>query len=54
MIRKHKNSQQCHGIVVQKKLMEKNTHFCDMLQLAKARGITPSAVVMDAWYDVVQ
>jgi hypothetical protein len=28
----------------------KNTHFCDMLKLARARGITPSAVVMDAWY----
>ena len=27
-----------------------NTHFCDMLSLAKARGIKPSAVVMDAWY----
>lgn len=28
----------------------KNTHFCDMLKLAKDRGITPEAVVMDAWY----
>ena len=28
----------------------KNTHFCEMLSLAKERGITPSAVVMDAWY----
>ncbi len=28
----------------------KNTHFCDMLKLAKARGITLEAVVMDAWY----
>jgi hypothetical protein len=28
----------------------KNTHFCDMLKLAKSRGITPTAVVMDAWY----
>ena len=28
----------------------KNTHFCDMLKLAKLRGITPSAVVMGAWY----
>lgn len=28
----------------------KNTHFCDMLSLAKKRGIHPSAVVMDAWY----
>lgn len=28
----------------------KNTHFCDMLKLAKSRGIAPSAVVMDAWY----
>jgi len=28
----------------------KNAHFCDMLSLAKKRGITPSAVVMDAWY----
>jgi hypothetical protein len=28
----------------------KNTHFCDRLKLAKLRDITPSAVVMDAWY----
>lgn len=28
----------------------KNTHFCEMLSLAKSRGITPDAVVMDAWY----
>jgi hypothetical protein len=28
----------------------KNTHFCDMLKLAKQRGIKPSAVVMDTWY----
>jgi hypothetical protein len=28
----------------------KNTHFCDMLKLAKDRGIKPEAVVMDAWY----
>lgn len=28
----------------------KNTHFCDMLKLAKKRGITPDAVVFDAWY----
>jgi hypothetical protein len=28
----------------------KNTHFCEMLSLAKSRGITPEAVVMDAWY----
>jgi len=28
----------------------KNTHFCGMLSLAKMRGITPDAVVMDAWY----
>jgi Transposase DDE domain len=28
----------------------KNTHFCDMLSQAKARGLTPEAVVMDAWY----
>ena len=28
----------------------KNTHFCDMLSLAKKRGIKPSAVVMDTWY----
>lgn len=28
----------------------KNTHFCDMLSLAKQRAIKPSAVVMDAWY----
>ena len=28
----------------------KNSHFCDMLSLAKSRGINPLAVVMDAWY----
>ncbi|ASV33868.1 transposase [Candidatus Hamiltonella defensa] len=28
----------------------KNTHFCEMLNLAKDRGMTPEAVVMDAWY----
>jgi hypothetical protein len=28
----------------------KNTHFCDRLKLAKARGLKPEAVVMDAWY----
>lgn len=28
----------------------KNTHFCEMLSLAKSRGLTPEAVVMDAWY----
>lgn len=28
----------------------KNQHFCDMLRTAKARGITPDAVVMDTWY----
>lgn len=28
----------------------KNTHFCEMLSLAKNRGIVPEAVVMDAWY----
>lgn len=28
----------------------KNTHFCDMLALAKSRGLQPEAVVMDAWY----
>lgn len=28
----------------------KNTHFCDMLSLAKKRGMNPRAVVMDAWY----
>ena len=28
----------------------KNTHFCEMLSLAKSRGMTPEAVVMDAWY----
>ena len=28
----------------------KNTHFCEMLSQAKARGITPEAVVVDAWY----
>lgn len=28
----------------------KNTHLCDMLSLAKSRGLNPTAVVMDAWY----
>lgn len=28
----------------------KNTHFCEMLKLAKQRGIVPDAVVVDAWY----
>jgi hypothetical protein len=28
----------------------KNTHFCEMLSLAKKRGINPEAVVMDSWY----
>ena len=28
----------------------KNSHFRDMLSLAKQRGLKPSAVVMDAWY----
>lgn len=28
----------------------KNSHFCDMLSLAKSRGVKPSAVVFDAWY----
>lgn len=28
----------------------KNTHFCDMLSLAKSRGLSPEAVVIDAWY----
>jgi hypothetical protein len=28
----------------------KNTHFCEMLSLAKKRGLKPLAVVMDAWY----
>ena len=28
----------------------KNKHFCDMIALAKARGLSPEAVVMDAWY----
>jgi hypothetical protein len=28
----------------------KNAHFCDMLKLAKTRGIKPTAVVMDSWY----
>lgn len=28
----------------------KNEHFCEMLKLAKKRGICPDAVVMDAWY----
>jgi hypothetical protein len=28
----------------------KNSHFCDMLSLAKARGLMPEAVVIDTWY----
>lgn len=28
----------------------KNTHFREMLKLAKERGIKPEAVVMDSWY----
>ena len=28
----------------------KNDHFRDMLSLAKKRGLSPEAVVMDAWY----
>lgn len=28
----------------------KNMHFCDMLKLAKSRGLKPDAVVMDTWY----
>ncbi len=28
----------------------KNTHFCEMVKLAKQRGLTPDAVVMDSWY----
>src|SRR6267378_3054051 len=28
----------------------KNSHFCDMLSLAKSRGLMPEAVVIDAWY----
>ena len=28
----------------------KNTHFQEMLSLAKSRGLQPEAVVMDAWY----
>ncbi len=28
----------------------KNTHFCEMLSLAKSRGFIPEAVVMDSWY----
>ena len=28
----------------------KNTHLCEMLALAKARGLKPKAVIMDAWY----
>ena len=28
----------------------KNDHFCEMLTLAKDRGVKPDAVVMDAWY----
>jgi len=32
----------------------KNDHFCDMLSLAKERGINPEAVVMDAWYSSLE
>lgn len=32
----------------------KNEHFRDMLSLAKARGINPEAVVMDAWYSSLE
>jgi len=28
----------------------KNTHFCEMLKLAKKGGVCPDAIVMDAWY----
>ena len=28
----------------------KNTHFLDMLSLAKKRGVNPEAVVADTWY----
>jgi len=28
----------------------KNSHFRDMLKMAKVRGFKPDAVVMDAWY----
>jgi hypothetical protein len=28
----------------------KNNHFCEMLELAKKRGLNPTAVVMDEWY----
>lgn len=28
----------------------KNNHFCEMLSLAKSRGIKPDAVVVDTWY----
>lgn len=32
----------------------KNTHFCEMISLAKKRGVTPEAVVMDTWYSSLQ
>ena len=28
----------------------KNDHFCEMLSLAKSRGLKPQAVVFDSWY----
>jgi SRSO17 transposase len=28
----------------------KNTHFCEMIKCAKARGLHPQVIVMDAWY----
>lgn len=28
----------------------KNSHFCDILSLAKSRGLNPTAVVFDSWY----
>ena len=32
----------------------KNNPFCEMLSLAKERGINPEAVVMDTWYSSLE
>ena len=29
-------------------------HYCDMLSLAKERGINPGTVVIDAWYSSLE
>lgn len=32
----------------------KDDHFCEILSLAKERGINPEAVVMDSWYSSLE